>query len=90
MKRPNVFLYRKGCSLCYDALREVAPFFTARGLPLVVEVIRGQFIQQIPYVPALLIRKTAFNTTQEVVLMGRDMVKQLQVLEAATLDVANE
>jgi len=90
MKRPNVFLYRKGCKLCYDALMEVAPFFAARDLPLVVEVIGGQYIQQIPYVPALLIRKSAFNTSQEVVLMGRDMMKQLQVLVAATLELDDQ
>ena len=69
---------------------EVVPFMTARRLPLVIETIQGQLIKEIPYVPALLLRTEAFNTSQEVVLMGREMVEQLRVLEAATLKAADE
>ena len=69
---------------------EVVPFMTDRRLPLVIETIQGQLIKEIPYVPALLLRTEAFNTSQEVVLMGRGMIQQLQVLEAATLKAADE
>lgn len=61
-----------------------------RQLPLVIETIQGTLIKEIPYVPALLLRKSAFNTEQEVVIMGRHMLTQLQTLEAATLEVADE
>jgi hypothetical protein len=90
MTRPNVFLYRRGCKICYEALAEVAPFMANRQLPLVIETIQGTLIKEIPYVPALLLRKSAFNTEQEVVIMGRHMLTQLQTLEAATLEVADE
>jgi hypothetical protein len=88
--RPNVFLYRRGCKLCYDCLDEVIPFLTARNLPVVVETITGMLAKEIPYVPALLLRTEAFNTDQEIVIMGRGMIEQLQVLEAATLKSTND
>jgi len=90
MSRPNVFLYRRGCKLCYDCLDEVIPFLTARRLPVVIETTRGTLAKEIPYVPALLLRTEAFNTDQEIVLMGRSMIEQLQVLEAATLKSTND
>ena len=90
MTRPNVVLYRRGCKICYEALNEVVPFMTARQLPLIIETIQGTLIQEIPYVPALLLRTEAFNTQQEVVIMGRHILQQLQTLEAATLKAADE
>jgi hypothetical protein len=88
--RPNVFLYRRGCKLCYDCLEEVLPFITSRQIPLVVETIQGELINHIPHVPALLLRTEAFNTDQEVVLMGRHMINQLELLDAATLKSSND
>ena len=87
---PNVFLYRRGCKLCYEALMEVAPIMARLGLPLVVHTMQGEYIKQIEYVPALVLRTTAFNTDQEIVIMGRDMVQQVRVLELATLNAADE
>ena len=87
---PNVFLYRKGCRLCYAALEDVAPVMARRGLPLVVHIIGGDYIKHIPHVPALVLRTEAFNTSQEIVIMGRDMVHQLRVLELATLKASDE
>lgn len=87
---PNVFLYRRGCKLCYEALQEVAPLMARLGQPLVIHTMQGEYIKQIPYVPALVLRTTAFNTDQEIVLMGRDMIQQLRVLELATLNAADE
>ncbi len=83
--RPNVFLYRRGCKLCYDCLDDVIPFLTDLGLPVVIETAKGTLAKEIPYVPALLLRTEAFNTDQEIVLMGRAMIDQLRILEAATL-----
>ena len=88
--RTNTFLYRKNCRLCYLALQDILPVFGRLEIPLIVQPISGEYVKQIDYVPALVLRTSAFNTDQELVLIGRDMVQQLQVLEAATLKLDNQ
>lgn len=88
--KTNTFLYRKNCRLCYLALEDILPVLARLKIPLVVQPMSGEYVKQVDYVPALVLRTSAFNTEQELVLIGRDMVQQLRVLEAATLKSDNQ
>jgi len=81
------FFYRPQCAWCYKALEDVAPFFASLRRPLMVRRIGGKFINLVSGLPAIYIPSDVFNTDQAIIVVGADMIRQLEILKESTLSI---
>ncbi len=77
----NILLYRKDCLLCVKAIKEAAEFFSKRNQPLVVHRWSSDY-RVVTGLPAIVVRKETFNTDQEVVIVGSQLIDTLEYLAA--------
>ena len=80
MAEQNIFLYRSNCSLCYQALQQVLPLLAEAEVPVVLRKITPEYSHVISGVPALILRRSAFRTEQDIIILGSHMKSALLTL----------
>lgn len=85
MSPSSLFFYKSNCGPCSGAILEVASFFAERNKPLILCKLTPDLYGLIHGLPAILVRQDVFNTQQEIIILGSQMIDQLRQLDSSKL-----